>query len=189
MIEIKDILKFKKTNQLKKVYRLNSVDNRHESSAEHSWSSMLLADWLLDEIDLKVNKERVKRLLLYHDIVEIESGDTALHPNMKIFEKEQYQKEHECAKVLRQKFPKDFGNKFYEYFNEFITLRTREAKVAKVIDVLDAEIHEIDQKKDFKGWTRKFIEDSKLKYFEEFPEMKKIFNEIMDYYQNNGYFD
>lgn len=188
MVKINEILEFKKINELKQVYRLNSVLDRKESSAEHSWSTIVLSDWLLSEIDLGVNKEKVKDLLLYHDIVEIRAGDTGLHPEMKISEEEQREKEYECAKLLMKEFPENFGRKFYENFDEFMKLETREAKVARAIDVLDAEIHEIDQKQDFKGWTRKFIEDSKLKYFKEFPELREIFNEIMDYYESNGYF-
>jgi len=189
MIDINEILKFKKINRLKEVYRLNSIQNRKESSAEHTFSTMLLADFILDEINLSVDKEKVKQLILYHDLVEIESGDTALQPNIEINEEEQSNREYKSAKKLMKDFPEKFGEKFYSLFDEFMKLETSESKVARAIDVIDAEIHEIDQKQDFKGWSRKFIEDNKLKYFKDFPEIREIFNSIMNFYTDNGYFD
>lgn len=189
MIDIDEILKFKKINRLKEVYRLNSVQNRKESSAEHTFSALLLADYILDEIDLDIDKEKVKQLILYHDLVEIESGDTPLHPDMDITEEQQFKNEYKCAKKLMKDFPEKFGKKFYYLFDEFMKLESIESKVARAIDVIDAEIHEIDQKQDFKGWSRKFIEDSKLKYFEDLPDIREIFNHIMDFYTDNGYFD
>lgn len=44
---MEDIHKLRVFNRLKTVYRRNSVGNRKESSAEHSWSCLILADFFL----------------------------------------------------------------------------------------------------------------------------------------------
>src|SRR3989344_2474871 len=55
---IKGIHKFRTFNKLKSVYRKNSVANRKESSAEHSWSCLLLADFFLSKLDLNFDEKR-----------------------------------------------------------------------------------------------------------------------------------
>lgn len=73
-------------NKLRKFYHLKNVDRdavvgkRKESSAEHSWSTLILADYFLNIMnDKSLNRLKVYELLLYHDIVEIESGDIPIH--------------------------------------------------------------------------------------------------------------
>ena len=72
---IEDILKLKRINKLKFVERRNSVGERKESPAEHSWSCLIIADYFIDKIKQKLDKLKVYNLLIYHDLVEIESGD------------------------------------------------------------------------------------------------------------------
>ncbi len=67
--------------------------------------------------------------------------------------------------------------------------KTKEAKFAKAIDALDAEIHELDYKEDWKGWTEEFLRRKKGPLVEEFPELKQAFEEIMQYAKEEGYFD
>ena len=45
------INQFRTFNKLKTVYRFNSVDDRKESSTEHSWSCLILADFFLTQMD------------------------------------------------------------------------------------------------------------------------------------------
>ena len=77
-----EINKIKKLYELKKIYRSTKVENRFESSAEHSWSCLILADYFINKYHLNINKQKVFELLLYHDLVEIETGDTPLTPNI-----------------------------------------------------------------------------------------------------------
>ncbi len=124
---------------------------------------------------------------MYHDVVEIESGDTPLHPDIKIVGKKE--REKEAVELLKETLPSPLNNKFVKLFHEFEEQETSEAKFAKAIDVLDAEIHELDHKKDWKGWTKEFLLEKKLKFFEDFPELKKSFNKIVEYLTENNYFD
>lgn len=186
MPTIKYIHKLRIFNKLKSVYRFNSVGKRKESSAEHSWSCLIIADFFLSKTKRKLNRLKVYELLMYHDVVEIEAGDTPLHPKIKKLDKNQ--REGKALEILRKELPSPINRKFARLFKEFEDQKTIESKFAKAIDVLDAEIHEMDYKKDWKGWSAKFLKDQKSKYFEEFPEIKKTFNMLTKYLTKNGYF-
>lgn len=184
---MEEIHKFRIINKLKSVYRFNSVDDRKESSAEHSWSCLVLADFLLNIYNFKVDRLRVYELLMYHDLVEIKTRDYVLKPNL--VHKNKKEEELEGAKSLKLELPEKLANKYFELFQEYEDQKTKEARFAKAIDQLDAEIHELDYKQDWQGWTKKFLIEKKLKYFEEFPELKEIFLEIVKYLEENTYFD
>jgi len=184
---MEDIHKFRIFNKLKSVYRFNSVENRKESSAEHSWSCLILADFFLSRAKFNVDRLKVYELLMYHDVVEIEAGDTPLHPKIKRLDKSE--KEKKAMKLLHKELPTPLNDKFLKLFTEFEEQKTLESKFAKAIDALDAEIHELDYKKDWKGWSEEFLITKKLRFFEEFPELKKVFFEILDYLKENNYFD
>ncbi|PIN81578.1 hypothetical protein COV13_00790 [Candidatus Woesearchaeota archaeon CG10_big_fil_rev_8_21_14_0_10_32_9] len=182
-----DINKFRVFNKLKSVYRICCVDDRKESSAEHSWACLILADLFLSKMDVAIDRLRVYELLMYHDVVEIESGDVPLHPNISSEGKKE--RELVAANSLRDKLPEPINKKFFELFMEFEDQITIESRFAKSIDALEAEIHELDYKGDWKGWTKEFLVEKKRKYFVEFPEMLIIFDELSEYLSTNGYFD
>ena len=181
-----EILRFSKFNELKKIYRTSSVENRKESSAEHTWSSLLLADYFLLKIDLKIDKLKVYELIMYHDVVEIESGDFPLGPG--VCRKNKTKIELEAAKVLMEKLPNGQKDKFFQLFLEFEENKTLEARFANAIDKLDVMIHELDYKIDWKGWSKKFVIDKKEKFFDDFPIMKRDFHKLLDYLEKEGYF-
>jgi len=184
---MENIIKIKKLYALKNIDRANSVKNRKESSAEHSWSCLILADYFLSKIKQKLDRVKVYELLMYHDTVEIEAEDSPLNP-----EKErtgQHEKEAVAMEKLSREIPDPkFGKKIKEFFHEFEENKTPEAKFANAIDKLDAIIQEIDYKKDWKGWSETFLRKEKEKYFEEFPEIKEAFDQIMAEMTKQGYF-
>ncbi len=146
-----------------------------------------MADFVLNRFDFNVDRLEVYELLMYHDVVEIEAGDTPLSPNRSSSDK--VERERRVVEILKNKLPSPLNEKFANLFNEFDEQRTAEAKLAKAIDALDSIIHEMDYKEDWKGWTKEFLVDKKLKYFEEFPQLKEIFYEILEFLESNGYFD
>jgi len=167
---------------------LNSVKNRRESPAEHTWSALILADYFITKFYKdKLDRLKVYELLMYHDIVEIESGDTPLSPD----HDKSHQKvlEEKSAVILSKKIPQILSKKYLELFNEFELASTIEAKFAKAIEQLDVEIHEMDYKEDWKGWTEEFLRKHKQKYFKEFPEIEMFFEESVEYCKRNGFFN
>ena len=156
---IDEILKFKEINKLKEVYRFASVGEvkgnikRNENSAEHTWSSLMVANYFYTYYDFShIDKLKVYDLLLFHDLVEIESGDVVISPNSNV--KDFDFRERSAAKILKDKLPKRFGDNFYELFLEFQNQSTVEARFARAIEQLDAEIHELDYKEDYKGFLK-----------------------------------
>ena len=66
-------------DRLKAVYRQTFVKpdgNRNENSAEHSWHISMMANILQEYAEDGVSLLRVNNMLLIHDIVEIDAGDT-----------------------------------------------------------------------------------------------------------------
>lgn len=81
------------------------------------------------------------------------------------------------------------SEKFYSLFLEFEEQKTMEAKFAKAIDCLDAQIQEADYKDDWKGWTKEFLVNTMEQYFIPFPKIFSVFRELVDFFEKNGYFD
>ena len=184
---MKELHKLRKFYQLKTVYRKNTVTGRKESSAEHSWSCLILADYFLSQMKEKLDRLKVYELLMYHDVVEIEAGDVCISDEKgRIGKKE---RELQAVQVLKKDIPNVLKEKFAALFHEFEEEKTREAKFAKAIDALDAQIHEMDYKGDWKGWPADFLQKKKGHLFEEFPELKETFQKLMEYLKKEGYFD
>ncbi len=195
--DLRDLLKLKLINKLKDTYRFNSVghgvNKRRESSAEHSWSCLVLADYFITRFDLEkklgINRLRVYELLMYHDLVELFSGDTPLHPDVKIKADDKENKELTAALKLRDELPEGIANKFYDLFLEFEKQKTIESRFAKAIDNIDAILQELEHKEDWKGWTESFLREKKEPYFRDFPELMDLFNELVSYLVKNGFLE
>jgi putative hydrolase of HD superfamily len=181
------IHQFRIFNKLKSVYRFSSVDSRKESSAEHSWSALVLADFFLSQGNYNLDRLKIYELLMYHDVVEIEAGDTPLHPEINSAGKKD--RERAAAESLENKLPEPLNRKFKKLFQEFEEGATIEARFANAIDALDADIHELDYKEDWKGWTKEFTLQKRAPLFVGFPELKDAFEAILNYLVEEKYFD
>jgi len=181
-----DLEKFKTFFKLKSTYRHNNVDSRKESVAEHTWACLVLADFFLPRTGMNIDRLRVYELLIYHDIVEIETGDIPMHPDYDTSNKKQDEK---IALIkLKENIPGSMKDRIGALVEEYNEINSIEAKFAKAIDALEVELFLSDSKDDWEGYTKKFVIDKKLKYFEDFPLMKKCFLEILDDIERKGYF-
>ncbi len=181
-----EIQRFRTFNQLKTVYRYNTVGDRKESSAEHTWSALVLADLFLTHNPRGLDKLKVFELLMYHDAVEIIAGDVPLHPD--VMREDKTEKEALAAQKLATQIPALLKEKYLALHEEYVAQETREAQFAKIVDFLDAQIHELDYKKDWKGYTREFLVEHKGYVFEEFPDLKELFYELLNYCEEHEYF-
>jgi putative hydrolase of HD superfamily len=181
---MEDILKLKKINELKDVYRLAKVKDRNESSAEHSWSCLIIADFFLSKVK-NVDRLKVYELLIYHDLPEIITGDFPLKPGKEFPDKKE--QEMKAAEQLRKELPEPIAGKFFKLFQEYEENKTREAKFAKLIDVLDSDIHEIDYPEDWEEWTEDYYMPKRIKMFNDFPELKDFFDDFVKYLRENKY--
>lgn len=180
-----DFLNLKYINKLKEVYRFAHVGDRHESSAEHSWSALLIADYLITTFTPVVDRLRVYELLMYHDLIEIEVGDAPLDPA--VDRSDRHVQKLQGALMLKEKLPASIREKFIELFSEFESPASLEGRFARVCDALDADIHELDYRTDWKGWTKEFYTAHRAHLFTDFPELAFIYNELLAYLEANGY--
>ena len=183
-----DIEKLKKLMHLKVVYRTGDFDNRKESTAEHVYGCLILAQHFIKEIKEELDELKVMKLILYHDIVEIEVGDADLKDLKK--RKNKKEKEKQGAKILANNIPTTISKEFLDHFEEFEELKTREAKFAKAIDYIEPMIHWALFEPDWKKWgyTEKFQREQKEHFMAEFPELLDFFNDMLKYAKGNNYF-
>lgn len=131
-------------DRLKKVERRTVLTDRSrlENSAEHSWHIALMAVLLSeyssgDELDLF----RVVQMLLIHDIVEIDAGDTFVYDAKAHEDKEE--REREAAERLFGLLPEDQGEHLHRLWEEFEARETPEARYAGALDRLQPVLHNL----------------------------------------------
>jgi len=130
----------READQLKSVLRASSLidGSRKENSAEHSWHIMLYALVLADQAGPDVNISRVLRMLLLHDIVEIDAGDAPIHGN--VDHNVMAAKERAAADRLFGLLPEDQARDFRALWDEFEAAQSADAKFAKAIDRVQTPI-------------------------------------------------
>ena len=137
MIHLQQQLAFiRELDRLKSVYRqslVKSDDNRFENSAEHSWHLCLMAHVLQEYVDDEINVDRVIRMLLVHDIVEIDAGDTfAFAPTTAL--NDQPEKELRAAERIFGLLPSHQRDEMFTLWLEFERSESTDARYAKAID-------------------------------------------------------
>ncbi len=113
--------------------RLFSSD-RHENDAEHSWHLSVMALVLLEYANDDVDVLKVLKMVLIHDIVEIDAGDTFLYDTKK--EHINTAEERKAAERIFGLLPKEQAEEFIAVWEEFEGGETKEAKFAKAMDRL-----------------------------------------------------
>ena len=105
---------------------------RKEDDAEHSWHIALMAILLAEYSNEPVDVLRVVSMLLVHDLIEIDAGDTyAYDENAK---KTQHEREKKAADRIYGLLPGEQGRKLYDLWEEFEAQETPEAKFARTMD-------------------------------------------------------
>lgn len=125
-------------DKLKGILRKTSPigEQRKENSAEHSWQVMLSALVLVEHANQEVNILRVLKMLMIHDLVEIDVGDT-LHYNKS---SSTYENETIAARRIFGILPDKQGEEFFSLWKEFEATETDDAKFATSVDRLMAFI-------------------------------------------------
>jgi putative hydrolase of HD superfamily len=121
-------------DRLKLVLRRTKLgdESRRENSAEHSWHVALLALVLADTADEPVDAMHVARLMLVHDIVEIDAGDTFVYDTAG--RESQAAREAAAADRLFGLLPDPYGPELRAWWDEFEAGATPEARFARAID-------------------------------------------------------
>ncbi|HUP23281.1 MAG TPA: HD domain-containing protein [Thermoanaerobaculia bacterium] len=124
-------------DRLKTVLRRTDISDgsRLENSAEHSWHisvmALLLAEYAGESLDIT----RVLEMLLVHDIVEVDAGDTFCYDAAANHDREE--REQRAAERLFGLLPSDQAERFRARWDEFEARATPEARFAAALDRLE----------------------------------------------------
>src|SRR4051812_22733315 len=122
-------------DKLKEVFRqtLNTQSRRAENDAEHSWHLCLCVIVLSEHCnDAKLDVLRVLKMLIVHDLVEIDAGDTFAYDVAAMAN--QHEREAVAAERIFGLLPEDQAREFRALWDEFEEKQTAESKFATAVD-------------------------------------------------------
>ena len=121
-------------DRLKSVLRRGYVadGSRRENSAEHSWTLALMAMVLAEHASEPVDVGTVLRMVVIHDIVEVDAGDTYVYDDAARAGKQQL--ERQAADRLFALLPPDQAAEVRALWDEFESAGTPEARFARSLD-------------------------------------------------------
>ena len=122
------------TDKLKNIYRQTYVtgENRTENDAEHSFHLALMTSMMAQYSNEPIDVLKTMKMVLVHDVVEIDAGDTYCYDYEAAKSKEE--REVAAANRLFGILPEEIGAEFRELWNEFERRDTPESKFAAVMD-------------------------------------------------------
>lgn len=125
-------------DRLKSVLRATTLvdSSRPENSGEHSWHLALYALVLADQAGPGVSIDRVIRMLILHDLVEIDTGDVPIHARngQAHASPETLAAEATAADRIFGLLPPDLGTSLRALWEEFEAAETSDARFAKSLD-------------------------------------------------------
>ena len=118
----------------KEVFRQSYLcdGSRRENDAEHAWHMSIMAMILQEYSNEDVDLLKVIEMLLIHDIVEIDAGDTYAYDTEGL--KSQAEREAKAADRIFGMLPEDQRDWMFQLFHEFEEGDTPEAKFARSLD-------------------------------------------------------
>ncbi|PTE22104.1 hydrolase [Cereibacter changlensis JA139] len=135
-------------DRLKSVLRATTLcdGSRRENSGEHSWHLALYALVLADQAGPGVNIDRVVRMLILHDLVEIDVGDVPIHSANGAAHGSEATlvAEARAADRIFGLLPPDLGAELRALWAEFEAAETPDAIFAKSLDRVQPVMHNIE---------------------------------------------
>lgn len=122
-------------DKLKTILRKTSLvhDVRRENDAEHSWHLAMMAVILLEHADEdNLDLLKVIKMLLIHDIVEIDAGDTFIYDVEG--RKTKQEREEKAAARIFGLLPDEQRDELVDLWHEFERKETKEARYAAALD-------------------------------------------------------
>ena len=128
-------------DKLKSIIRQSYLlaGSRRENSAEHSWHVALMCMLLAEYAEQPVDLLRTMKMLLIHDIIEIDAGDTYCYDEAGVMD--QSSRENAAAERLFGLLPEDQMGELSELWGELGERSTPEAKFVATIDRLMPLLH------------------------------------------------
>ncbi len=127
----------KEIDKVKYIQRKTKLFNsdRNENDAEHSWHLAMMTIVLAEHANESIDVLKVLKMVLIHDIVEIDAGDTFLYDTTKSHSNTE--EERKAAERIFGMLPKAQADEFIAIWEEFESGHTPEAKFARTMDRLE----------------------------------------------------
>jgi putative hydrolase of HD superfamily len=134
---IKQIEFIKEIDKLKYIQRRTRLINsdRTENDAEHSWHLAMMAIILAQHSNVEIDLLKVVKMVLIHDIVEIDAGDTFIYDTAK--NHTNTDEELLAARRIFGILPQEQSEEFITIWEEFEAGESAEAKFARTMDRLE----------------------------------------------------
>jgi len=165
----KQISFIKEIDKIKYIQRKTKLFNsdRCENDAEHSWHLAMMTIVLAEHSDTPIDVLKVLKMVLIHDIVEIDAGDIFMYDT----QKSHTNTENERMAAIRifGLLPTEQGDELIAIWEEFETGVTNEAKFAKSMDRFEPLLQNVSNNG---GTWKEFDVD-----FSKVVEKKKVIKE------------
>ena len=147
-------------DKVKNVFRQTYLadGNRKENDAEHSWHMAIMAFLLKEYAQEEVDIMRVVLMVLTHDLVEIDAGDTYAYDLDGLQTKRE--REVKAAERIFGLLPKDQEEQFRELWDEFEAYESAEAKYAHMLDNFQPLM--LNDALDGKSWKEHKVKKSQI---------------------------
>ena len=131
---------------------------KKENDAEHAWHMAIMTVMLSEYANSEIDVLKTMTMLLIHDIVEIDAGDTYAYDEEA--KKTQAEREMKAAKRIFGLLPEDQGEKMMNLWLEFESGETAEAKFAHTMDNFQPAM--LNDLTEGKSWVEKGVHLSQI---------------------------
>ncbi|MBP7185338.1 MAG: HD domain-containing protein [Ruminococcus sp.] len=177
-------------DKMKNLYRQTYVlhEDRKENDAEHSWHLAILAFILAEHSNKPVDVAKVMKMVLIHDIVEIDAGDTYCYDSEGY--KTKADREEKAAQRIFGMLPEDQKDEMYRLWREFEDSETDDARFAAVLDRVQPLL--LNYTKGGISWKEHGIFKEQVlgrneAYFDVSDNITELITNIIDDAQKNGW--
>lgn len=147
-------------DKVKNVFRQTYLADgtRKENDAEHSWHIALMAYLLQEYADAPVDVPKVMLMVLIHDLVEIDAGDTYAYDTAGNVTKRE--RELKAAERIFGILPEDQGNYLRSLWDEFEEYESADAKYAHLLDNFQPLL--LNDASDGKSWEEHVVKKEQI---------------------------
>ena len=177
---IQQINFIKEIDKIKYIQRKTKLFNsdRRENDAEHSWHLAMMTIVLAEHSDVPIDVLKVLKMVLIHDIVEIDAGDTFIYDTKK--NHTNTNEERNAANRIFGMLPKEQAEELISIWEEFESGETDEAKFAKSMDRFEPLLQNVSNNGG--TWTEFGVNYDKV--FEKKKDIKEGSSSLWSYAEN-----
>lgn len=166
-------------DKLKSINRQTYIadGSKHENDAEHSWHLALMCMLLSEHSNQEINVLKTMFMVLIHDAVEVDAGDTYAYDETGNLSKRE--REVKAAERIFNILPEEQGKKVRALWDEFEEKETPESKFANALDRLQPII--LNHLTDGRAWREHGVKKSQVhNRNKNVGEASKEFGELID---------